>query len=125
MSAFSTIFAQGTSRKYLCQKSLTDTFRQVSAPIFQLFVVGRSPTSGRRMSETPGQVWDMSQATKKAHKQTLLGGRFGYFLFFSARGSGKGESEGPEGGGEIFHGKSQEGGGVSPAGGGGGGWEGV
>ena len=41
-----------------------------------------------------------------------LGGRFGYFLFFSARGRVMGESEAPgEGGGSVFYWKSQGGGG--------------
>ena len=31
-----------------------------------------------------------------------LGGRFGYFLFFSGRG-GSGESEAPGGGGSVFY----------------------
>ena len=42
----------------------------------------------------------------------LLGGRFGYFLFFSAPGRGKGGVWGAGGGGgSVFYWKSQEGGG--------------
>ena len=41
-----------------------------------------------------------------------LGGRFGYFLSFSAPGRGRGSPERQEGGGSVFNWKSQEGGGL-------------
>ena len=55
--------------------------------------------------------------------RTLLGGRFGYFLFFSARGRGRGSPRGHEGRASAFLIEDPtRGGGVFP---GGGGWEGV
>ena len=50
--------------------------------------------------------------------QICLGGRFGYFVFFSARGGGKGESEAPGRGEESVFLESHERGGALPGEGG-------
>ena len=53
-------------------------------------------------------------------RQKILGGRFEYFLFFSARGRGRGSPRCQEGAGVSFYWKYQGGGGFSHEGGGGG-----
>ena len=59
-------------------------------------------------------------ATKVSTKTLLLGGRFGYSIYFSCSGEGKGESKEPGGGEGRFFIEDPRGGGL-PGGRGGGG----
>ena len=75
------------------------------------------PSPGHiRCRFTPTSTPEVSQ---NLERQTLLGGRFGYFLFFAARGRGKGEPEAPgaSGGGRdrFFIENHRTGGGGAPA----------
>ena len=46
-------------------------------------------------------IWQTSEGPK-SEPPLWLGGRFGYFLFFSVRGGGRGSSRRQEGGGDRF-----------------------
>ena len=81
-------------------------------PVFMCNLVRRAPQNLEKVAKNSSG----ENRVKSCH--VCLGGRFGYFLFFSPRGRGRGCPRRRDGGGRIFSGKSQEGG--LPVGGGGG-----
>ena len=72
-------------------------------------------TFGRDITDFAG----MCRGRPKSLRKKVLGGRFGYFLFFSDRGRGKGSPSRWEGGGGWSFIENPRTGGVSRRGGGG------